>query len=305
METPAVIACSNRCYTFLLRPAAVTLIRKGQHGDPYRYFGFWASQKPRRILGPMRTSRNGRGVWRHAVMAVLAASLPLAAVPINVTDQTTASLSTDDALFFTLATYGFAIDATAFGLSPYPAIVSFGLVSSAPGPGGLFDAALETPSGSVIAMFPELLEFVPAQYQSASDSGPVGDLEASLTLSPALSQQLFSGASAVLMLQNLGPTASVGLSSYTIPHDLTISLSEGGLTTGAPVVEATLDDPPAPGGVPEPGSGWLLAGGAALCWAAAATMKRARRRGAGRQACSVPIHRDVSSRTPRPSPPSQ
>ena len=80
------------------------------------------------------------------------------------------------------------------------------------------------------------------------------------------------------MLQNLGPPATVGLSSYTIAHDLTVSLSGGGLSTGAPAVEATLDDPPPPGDVPEPGSGWLLAGGAALCWAAAAATKQARRR---------------------------
>jgi len=225
----------------------------------------------------MRILRNW-GVWRRGAIALLAASLPLAASPIDVTGQTTASLNTDDALFFTLATYGFAIDATAFGLSPYPAVVSFSFVTSSPGPGGPFDAVLETASGSVMAMFPGLLEFVPAQYQGASYDGPVGEIEASLTLSPALSQQLFSGASAVLMLQNLGPAATVGLSSYTIPHDLTVSLSGGGLTTGAPVVEATLDDPPSPGGVPEPRSGWLLAGGAALCWAAATAMKRARRR---------------------------
>jgi hypothetical protein len=253
----------------------------------------------------MRTQRNWRAGWPGSgVIALLAASLPLVASPLNVTNQTTASLSTDDALFFTLDTYGFGVDAAAFGLSPYPAVVSFSFVTSSPGAGGPFDAALETPSGSVIEQFPGLLEFVPAQYQAASYSGPVGEIEASLTLSPALSQQLFSGASAVLVLQNLGPSATVGLSSYTIPHDLTVSLSGGGLATGAPVVETTLDDP-LPPGAPEPGSAWLLAGGAALCWAAAAAMKRSRRRGAGRQACSVPIHRDVSSGTPKPSPPSQ
>lgn len=211
------------------------------------------------------------------VVALLAASLPLAAGPIDVTSRTTASLNTDDALFFTLATYGFGIDAAAFGLSPDPAVVSFSFVSGFPGPGGLFDAMLETPGGAVIATFPEFLKFVPGQYQGASYSGPVGVIEGSLTLSPALSQQLFSGASVVLVLQNLGPAASVGLSSYTIAHDLTVSLSGGGMTTGAPVVKATLDDPPPPG-VPEPGSGWLLAGGAALCWAAGVAMKRARRR---------------------------
>lgn len=226
----------------------------------------------------MKALRHWGGGWRRdVVIALLAAGFPLAASPINVTSQTTASLNTDDALFFTLATYGFAIDAAAFGLAPYPAVVSFGFVSGSPGPVGPFDALLETPSGSVVAPFPGLLEFVPAQFQGSSYSGPVGEIEASLTLSPALSQEIFSGASAVLVLQNLGPNASVGLSSYTIPHDLTVSMSEGGLSTGAPVVEATLDDP-APPGVPEPGSGWLLAGGAALCWAAAAAMRWALRR---------------------------
>ena len=136
---------------------------------------------------------------------------------------------------------------------------------------------LETPGGSVLATFPELLEFIPGQYQGASYHGPVGVIEGSLTLSPALSQQLFSGASVVLVLQNLGPAASVGLSSYAIAHDLTVSLSGGGMSTGAPVVQATLDDPPPPT-VPEPGSGCLLAGGVALCWAASVAMKRARRR---------------------------
>ena len=253
----------------------------------------------------MRTPRKwGVERWLVAVIALLAASTPMAGSPINVTNRTTASLNTDDALFFTLATYGFAIDAQRFGLSPFPAVVSFGFVSSSPGPVGPFDAVLETPGGSVIAAFPDLLEFVPAEYQGASYSGPVSEVEGSLPLSPALSQQLFSGASAVLVLQNLGPAATVGLSSYAIPHDLMVSLSGGGLTTGAPVVEAFLDDPPPPGGVPEPGSGWLLAGGVALCGAAAAT-KRARRCGAGRQACSVPIHGDVPSQRQEPLPPSQ
>jgi hypothetical protein len=208
-------------------------------------------------------------------IALLSTALPVSASPINVTNQATTSLNTDDALFFTLATYGFAVNAAAFGISPYPAVVSFGFVSGSPGPGGDFDAVLETPDGSVLAEFPDLLEFAPAQYQGANYSGTVGEIEATLTLSPALSRQLFSGASAVLVLQNLGPAATVGLSSYTIPHDLTVSLSGGGLTTGALVVEATLDDPPPPGGAPEPGSGWLLAGGAALCWAATAA-KRAK-----------------------------
>jgi len=179
----------------------------------------------------MRSRRDSGGGWQGGVVvAFLVASLPLAAGPIDVTNQTTASLNTDDALFFTLATYGFGIDAAAFGLSPYPSTVSFSFVSTLPGPGGPFDALLETLGGSVIATFPELLESVPGQYQAASYQGQVGVIEGSLALLPALSRQLFSGASAVLVLQNLGPPASVGLSSYTIAHDLTVSLSGGGMT---------------------------------------------------------------------------
>jgi len=235
----------------------------------------------------MRKLRNWGAGWpRFGALALLTVSWPLVASPINVTNQTAVSLSTDDALFFTLATYGFAVDAKAFGFSPYPAVVSFEFVTGVTDSGGPFDALLETPSGSVIAAFPGFLEFLPAQFQGAYHSGPVDDIEATLALSPALSQQLFSGASAVLVLQNLGPAASLGLSSYTIPQDLTVSLSEGGLTTGAIAVEATLDDPPPPGGVPEPGSGWLLAGGAALCWLAAVARLARAPSGAVRPAAS-------------------
>jgi hypothetical protein len=244
----------------------------------YRYLRSLGKPDLTAYTWAVRILRNSVRGWRGVgLIALLAASLPLAASPLNVTNQSTASLNTDDALFFTLATSGFAADATAFGLSPYPTVVSFSFVTSSPAPGGTFDALLETPSGSVAAEFPDLLEFEPAQFQGTYYSGTVGAVEASLTLSPTLSERLFSGASAVLVLQNLGPTASLGLSSYTIPQDLTVSLSGGGLGTGAPVVQALLADPPPPGDVPEPGSGWLLTFGAALSFTAAAAMKRARR----------------------------
>jgi hypothetical protein len=216
----------------------------------------------------MRILCNGVNGWQGGVAFVLlAAGLPLAASPINVTNQTTASLNTDDALFFTLATYGFAEDAAEFGLSALPSVVSFGFVTGSPGPSGYWDALLETPGGSVIATFPDFLEFQTAQYQSVDYTGPVGEIEGSITLSSAESQQV-GDSPVVLVLQNLGSTATVGLPPYSIAHDLTVTLSGDGLSTGAIVTEVTLADPPGPG-VPEPGSGWLFAAGAALCCAGA------------------------------------
>jgi hypothetical protein len=242
----------------------------------YRYLSSWLCRNPQRILLTVRMARNCGIGWRCGVaIALLAASLPLAASPLNVTNQTTASLNTDDALFFALATYSFAEDAAEFGLPTLPSVVSFSFVTAAPGPGGVWDALLETSSGSVIAYFPELMEFEPAEYQSTSYTGSVGELEASLTLSSAEAKQLAGDSSMVLVLQNLGSSATVGLPPYTIAHDLTASLSGDGLSTGAVVDGVTLADPPAPG-VPEPSSGWLLAG-AGVCWAAAAGMMRARR----------------------------
>jgi len=201
------------------------------------------------------------------------AGLPLAASSIDLNGQTTVWVDTGGALVFTLASYGFGAQAAANALSPYPTAVSFSFVSAFPGPRGPFDALLEAPGGSGIATYPELLEFVPGQYQGAYYAGQVGVLEGSWALTPALSQKLFSGRSAVLVLRNLGPAAGLGLSSYTIAHDLTVSVFGGGLSTGAPVVQAMVEDP-APADAPEQGSGWLLAGGAVLCWAAAHRAKR-------------------------------
>ena len=212
--------------------------------------------------------RHGRGWLGGAIVALLAASLPLAADPINVTGQTTASLNTDDALFFTLASYNFAYDARLFGLPVLATGMSFSFVTSSPPPSGMWDALLETPGGSVIAVFPGSLEFVATgSYHSGSYTGPVGVIQGSLALSSAESQEV-GDSPVVLVLQNLGSAVTIGLPPYDIQHDLTVTLSGNGLSVGAVVGAVGLADPPGPD-VPEPGSGWLFAGGAVLCWAAA------------------------------------
>jgi hypothetical protein len=218
-----------------------------------------------------------RGRQLCVVLALLAAvSFPMAASPLNVTQQTTATLNTNDALFFTLATYSFAVNAAKLGLPTLPSAVSFSFVTNSPGPSGDWDVLLETPDGTVVATFPALMKFVTAEY--AIDGNPsvsVGYIGGSISLTSAQSQALFGNAAIVLVLQNLGSTSTVGLSSYSIAHDLTANVFGSGLSTGGVVTKVTLDDP-APPGVPEPRSAWLLVA-AALCMAGATFVKHVHR----------------------------
>jgi hypothetical protein len=217
----------------------------------------------------MRRHRTCRSGWLlGVVVALLGASLPLTASPVNVAYQTSAAMNTDDALFFTLDTSTFAQAASNEGLPTLPGVVSFRFITGSPVPSGLWAALLETPSGSQIAVFPNFMEFETAQYLSADYSGLIGEINGSLPLSSAESQHL-GDLSVVLVLLNLGSTVTVGLPPYSIADDLTVSLSGGRVSTDAIVGGVTLADP-APPGVPEPGSGWLFAAGAALCWAAGA-----------------------------------
>jgi hypothetical protein len=226
----------------------------------------------------MKILPHGSGGWQFGVVVALlaAAGIPVAASPLNVTRQTTATLNTDDALFFTLSTYSFAVNAAERGLPTLPSAVEFSFVTDWPGPSGSWDALLETPNGTVVAVFPELMEFGTAQYTSDNYTGTVGEVGGSIALTSAESQALFGNSAIVLVLQNLGSTSTVGLSSYSIAHDLTATVFGSGLSTGGVVTAVTLDDPPEPPGVPEPGSAWLLAA-AALCAVTATVVKRARR----------------------------
>jgi hypothetical protein len=197
------------------------------------------------------------GGWKSgAVVGLLATGLSLAASPPIVVTQATASVNTDYALLFTLDTSKFAEAASNEGSPMLPGVVSFRFDTGSPAPSGLWAALLETPEGSVIATFPEFMEFETAQYFSPDYSGPVGEIEGSLPLSSAASQQL-GDSRVVLVLLNLGPTVTVGLPPYLIADDLTVSLSGDRLTTSAPVVEVTLADP-APPCAPEPRWGRLF-----------------------------------------------
>jgi hypothetical protein len=197
-------------------------------------------------------------------------ALPLAAGTIDVSTQASALLDTGDELSFTVPSWNFGINAANLGLPEYPTSVAFMFVSDSVDLPAPVEVLLESGDGSVSVSFGAPLSFVPGMFQGSGYSGAVSVLEGSLQLSETLSQRLFGGSPAVMILLNTGPALTVGLPPYTLQQDLNVSLGGGGLSVGAPLGGVALlesSDPPDPSDAPEPRSGLLLLGGAALLWA--------------------------------------
>jgi hypothetical protein len=216
-------------------------------------------------------------------LAVLLSALPLAAgtIEIDVSAQVSALLNTGDALWFTVPSWNFGINAAHYGLPEYPTSVGFVFVTASEDSLAQFDAILVSGDGSVSVSFGAPLSFVPAMFQGSAYSGAVSVLEGSLQISEMRSQQLFGSSPAVLILPNTGPALTVGLPPYTLQQDLNVSLGGSGLSVGARLGGvALMADPPDPPDVPEPRSGLLLLGGGALLWALARLRKSQLSRGA-------------------------
>lgn len=75
--------------------------------------------------------------------------------------------------------------------------------------------------------------------QSAQFMGATSEIVGAVTLSPSQAADIFSNGYADLFLTYSGPTITVGISGYTLPHDLAISLSGSSLSMGAMVYTAT------------------------------------------------------------------
>jgi len=240
---------------------------------------------------------------RWCRLAVILVALPLGAETINVSAQVAALLDTGDALSFTVLSSNFGINARKYGLPVYPTEVEFTFVSDPVNSPTQFQVVLESGDDSVSASFGATLSFVPGTFRGSRDGEAVSVLEGSLHLSEALSQELFGGSAAVLMLLNTGPAVTVGLPPYTLRQGMNVSLGGGGLSVGAQVgggslVKAPLGrvarmDAPLLGGAgpmdsqsedpaatPEPCSGVLLLGGGALLWAFARLRQSKLARGA-------------------------
>src|ERR1035437_149779 len=205
--------------------------------------------------------------YRWCGLAVILSALPLAAGTIesDVSAQVSALLNTGDALWFTVPSWNFGINAAHYGLPEYPTSVGFVFVTVAEDSLAQVEAVLVSGDGSVSVSFGAPLSFVPTLFQGSPYSGAVSVLEGSLQISETSSQQLFGSSPAVLILLNTGPALTLGMPPHTLQQDLNVSLGGSGLGVGAPLGGvALMAAPPDAPDVPEPGSGLLLLGGGAL-----------------------------------------
>jgi hypothetical protein len=200
---------------------------------------------------------------RWCGLAVILSALPLGAGTVNVSAQVAALLDNGDALSFTVPAWNFSSNAAHFGLPEYPTQVGFTFVTVPEDSLSQFEVVLQARDGSVSVSFGGPLSFAPGMFQGSLYRGPVSILAGSLQLSEALSQQLFGGSAAALILLNTGPAVTVGLPTYRLQQDLNVSLGGGGLSVGAPLGGVTLEEGTE---TPEPLSGALLLGGAALLY---------------------------------------
>jgi hypothetical protein len=208
------------------------------------------------------------GVW------VLAAQLP--ATTIDVSSQTTQLLQSGDSLTFLFTDSSYAQHATAMAMSASPLLIFFNLISAPVGSAGQFTAGVEAPDGSASAIFPGPVWLTSGAVQMSGYSGPASVLMGSLTLSNALSQQIFAGTEAELVLTYAGPDVTVGLPGYSLKNDVTITLAGGGLSVGAMDYGVTLTSDE---GViaPEPDPvAMLVTTGVLLCAASGAIKRFAR-----------------------------
>jgi hypothetical protein len=203
-------------------------------------------------------------------LCALAVGMPAAA--IDVSSQTTLMLQSGDALGFLFTDSSFARFASGLGMSPYPSEIFFNLMSAPVGAPGQFTIELQSVDGSVSSAIAGPVEWTTGMVQTAQYSGSASVLMDNLTLANTLSQGIFAGSDAELVLTYAGPDITVGLPGYTLEHDLSVTLAGGPLTIGAMNYGVTLDNTTAP----EPEAALTFGAGLLLC-AISFAMKRYRR----------------------------
>ncbi|HTS64257.1 MAG TPA: hypothetical protein VMH28_19680 [Candidatus Acidoferrales bacterium] len=171
--------------------------------------------------------------------------------------ESTVLLHQGDSLIFQIQTSSFGYNASRFGLSTGPSDLNFSFVSAPAAMSGNISVWLD----SAVVSGP--LSFAAAQYYGSQYQGPVAAVQALLHLSPLLSSQILSSQTLDLAIRNEGPDLELGLPPNSLRQDLSVSLSGGPLTVGAPASAVSLDSAPEPGTaaliVPALGI-WYLAG---------------------------------------------
>jgi hypothetical protein len=225
---------------------------------------------------------------RTFAVCLLALAPCLAASTIDVSAQASVTLRSGDTLNFLFSWSSYANFAAASGLSPDPASVNFTFTSQPVSATGQFTADLQSTTGASSAAFPGTLAWAPGYLTSSAYTGIVSALTDTVSLSPALSQSVFAGPEAELVLTYTGADISVGVQGRTIRQDLQVSLIGNGVSVGGMVYSAALDPPTAfgpdllisnalPVSAPEPSAALLVAAGATLC-ALAGILRRFRAR---------------------------
>ena len=164
--------------------------------------------------------------------ALLASPLLPAGTIFDVSSNTSTLISSGDTLSFQVLSGNFAGTALSFGQSIYPDTVSFSLVTAAVVGAGTFAASLQSSGGDVSVALDHPIGFTPGIISKSGYSGAVSTLNGYLTLSPTLSERLFSSLPE-LVLTYSGPDLTLGLDSYTLRQEMQVSLGGGPLAVGA------------------------------------------------------------------------
>jgi hypothetical protein len=235
-------------------------------------------------------------LWRWGIFVCLAA-LPLPAAMIDVTGQTQVTLGPGDALAFTFSASSYLAYAAQYQTPPYPTAIDFRLIA-ADLPSTLdFTAELQSGNGLTSVTFGDVAVSA-GWFHGALFNGTVSAVSGSANLAPDIAAEIFSGP-AILVLRNASSSVTVDLPPYRLAQEMVVSVEGGGLSVGGVIDGISLEQAPAtfdqagdpsldamgnfladgPQDVPEPSSGLLLAGGAALLLALGAVLKRFKRAG--------------------------
>jgi hypothetical protein len=173
---------------------------------------------------------------------------------VDVSRQTAQVLNPSDTLFFLVSNLSLPGNVNQ---------VAFQFISQSVNPASQFEAELTSRDGTVAIAFPTV-QMSRSIVVGAGYTGPVWSLTGILQLPDTFSSQLFENTHATLVLHNIGPSTTLGLSGYTLPQDLTVSLTSGATNAGAVVNGALYEDPPPPANAPESNSVALLVSGGVL-----------------------------------------